>query len=459
MAITPLPFQKPIQMWVTGAFGKQVTPLDIKQTPVKNQPTQWQQKQSVSQFWATIKQKYPQYADMSDQELWSKMIQKYPVYQDMVSEQLTTTEKIQNVWEWLASYAWWLPKVISETGILDKPVARLQELTAKWLSKLTGKEYKVKEWWPTFSQFAAWSQVGWDPESKIAKRVETWADVLTMAGWLSAAAKWLWKRATKKWIEEVVSSKWTQRQMAEAIAEWRVKPWATWIKKFLLGSKPQVIEKQSIQNAAKTISSEIKNPAYKQPTKLYEQIDNLIETKAKWISSELKDIKIGSFTKDKANTYKLIENGILKNDAVNKLMTNKEINSLKNAIQSIKKAKTADDLWEARKILDLSTPDSVKKASSVSSDILQYRNSIWRQARSEINDLIENAAEKFGKWWVKNTFKSMSELYQVQDNILSKAGKIVKWTSWLLSSENLKRAAIWGAWLYWGNKLLDILQQ
>jgi hypothetical protein len=43
--------------------------------------------QTLEQFGQTIKQKYPQYNDMSDNELGQKMLAKYPQYQDMVSLQ------------------------------------------------------------------------------------------------------------------------------------------------------------------------------------------------------------------------------------------------------------------------------------------------------------------------------------------------------------------------------------
>jgi hypothetical protein len=55
------------------------------------------------------------------------------------------------------------------------------------------------------------------------------------------------------------------------------------------------------------------------------------------------------FTKDKAKTIKLIQDKILKNSAVNKLMTPKEIKEIELAVKNIKSAKTANELWEARK--------------------------------------------------------------------------------------------------------------
>jgi hypothetical protein len=43
-----------------------------------------QQKQTLEQFGQSIKEKYPQYADIPDAELGSKMLAKYPQYSDMV---------------------------------------------------------------------------------------------------------------------------------------------------------------------------------------------------------------------------------------------------------------------------------------------------------------------------------------------------------------------------------------
>jgi len=40
---------------------------------------------NTAEFGATIKQKYPQYKDMSDEDIGSKMLSKYPQYQDMVT--------------------------------------------------------------------------------------------------------------------------------------------------------------------------------------------------------------------------------------------------------------------------------------------------------------------------------------------------------------------------------------
>lgn len=49
--------------------------------------------QTVQQFGQTIKAKYPQYKDLSDEEIGSKMLAKYPQYKDMVSSQYSDRDQ------------------------------------------------------------------------------------------------------------------------------------------------------------------------------------------------------------------------------------------------------------------------------------------------------------------------------------------------------------------------------
>ena len=61
---------------------------------------------TIEQFGQSIKQKYPQYQDLSDAELGQKMLAKYPQYQDMIDP-----PKIETGRAWrqsLPSY-WFLP--------------------------------------------------------------------------------------------------------------------------------------------------------------------------------------------------------------------------------------------------------------------------------------------------------------------------------------------------------------
>ena len=39
---------------------------------------------TIEEFGKTIKEKYPQYEDVSDRELGERMLVKYPAYQDMI---------------------------------------------------------------------------------------------------------------------------------------------------------------------------------------------------------------------------------------------------------------------------------------------------------------------------------------------------------------------------------------
>lgn len=73
--------------------------------------------QTVQQFGQTIKSKYPQYNDMSDEELGRKMLVKFPQYSDMVSSQPTDQGSIESG--------------IAKTGLFDTPVVGglIQSLT------------------------------------------------------------------------------------------------------------------------------------------------------------------------------------------------------------------------------------------------------------------------------------------------------------------------------------------
>lgn len=59
---------------------------------------------NIAEFGQTIKKKYPQYNDLSDEEIGSKMLEKYPQYKDMVtvapviqqSKEPSTLEKVVN---------------------------------------------------------------------------------------------------------------------------------------------------------------------------------------------------------------------------------------------------------------------------------------------------------------------------------------------------------------------------
>jgi len=70
------------------------------------------EKQSLQQFGATIKTKYPQYQDMSDEELGSKMLAKYPQYQDMIQTE-SPVNRDEGAFE----------KMMGSKGLFDIPVA------------------------------------------------------------------------------------------------------------------------------------------------------------------------------------------------------------------------------------------------------------------------------------------------------------------------------------------------
>ena len=66
-----------------------------------------QQQYSVTEFAARIKEKYPSYADMDDQELVDKIVAKYPQYGEQIKKKDDTES-------------------VSEVGSLEPPVVEEQ---------------------------------------------------------------------------------------------------------------------------------------------------------------------------------------------------------------------------------------------------------------------------------------------------------------------------------------------
>ncbi len=83
-------------------------------------------------------------------------------------------------------------------------------------------------------------------------------------------------------------------------------------------------------------------------------------------------------------------------------------------------AGTMNDLWNTAKEYDASVPDSVKKATSVSSDSLQNKKQIWLQNRAILRDAINDSANGLGQT-SKQAFSDMRDLYEAQNGLLSKA--------------------------------------
>lgn len=79
-----------------------------------------------------------------------------------------------------------------------------------------------------------------------------------------------------------------------------------------------------------------------------------------------------------------------------------------------------NDLWVAAKDYDRSIKANVKNATDLSPEDLQTQKEIWLQNRSILRSAIKDSTTKLGKE-SQQAFSDMSDLYEAQNGILSKA--------------------------------------
>ena len=110
-------------------------------------------KMSLQQFWDTIKEKYPEYADKDSIELWQKMLEKYPEYSDRVD---TVANPMQE---------WKTPEISMPTQPIWEAIG--QDLTLWWwlLTLWISKLLKTPE---QFSKFVQ------DNAEKLKSRLVWW---------------------------------------------------------------------------------------------------------------------------------------------------------------------------------------------------------------------------------------------------------------------------------------------
>lgn len=364
---------------------------------------------------------------------------------------------IQNVGEWLASFAGNIPKVVAETWILDKPIKKWAVFLADKIRRGVGKApLTPAQIWqaPEFSEVAAGSQVGWDPESKVARTTELVADVTSVAWWLSPVIKkWASKigkvvakrQAAKKQTNVLwnLLEKPNVKNIRKAIMDWRLKPE---VKSLLKWTKAaEITPSDNIVRASEVVAKEIDKP-WKTATELYWQMWDLIESKAKTLQSELKTMKIWTMTKKRKQFVDALDEAMEVGDQLTR-SDMKKIDLLKT---KVKNAKTADQIRDARKQRDELFSEAVKNPTSTSAPSTLRMNKVWLAWRNTANDMLDDISKMFGKDWTREMFKDMSSMYEAQQVILDKAADFGKSAPWIIGIvwKRIKEAAI-GAWLVW----------
>ena len=131
---------------------------DFEVSEPEQQPEQKQElpvKMSLSEFWQYIKNKYPQYENISDEELWQKMLEKYPEYSNMVDLSIWLGSKPGTVWgiRWQIMELW---QQAADMGALERlnPVWKIASTVNEVVNNIPtmttedwDKFAKEKLWW------------------------------------------------------------------------------------------------------------------------------------------------------------------------------------------------------------------------------------------------------------------------------------------------------------------------
>lgn len=169
-------------------------------------------KLTIEQFWETIKQKYPEYADRDNAELWRAMLKKFPEYKEKVK----TDWLIKNIVWWALETAKWIPKLWAT--LLEKPITGLAAKVT-WLPKeQVQQSYKEQVLDP----------VMWNKDSaafQITKWVWDIAQTLALPVMWWAALKWtaIWQKAAQ--VVSNISKVWN---IGKGVTAWKIWLWAAW---------------------------------------------------------------------------------------------------------------------------------------------------------------------------------------------------------------------------------------
>lgn len=374
---------------------------------------------------------------------------------------------VKDFWEWLVSFAWWLPKVVAETWIVDKPASWLAGKIGNPIREALGKPALTNEQLSQqkFSDMAKGSQVWGDPESKLAKTTTTVMDTAALLTAIPWIIKWwvklAWikalKEAIKKWeVTEQAIKKWWAGWILDMIREWSNKVnkisalprW--WIKEqWALARRWSWVDdvvkpSQKTLDSVATITEEIPKSKNMWVQTLYTNISNTISSLSDWLSWKLKNIKIRSQTaKLKWLTDALDD---LYDETIE--YSKPTANAISKAKDAIVNATNADEAWEAAKKLDKLIPDSIKNGVANGwKDALVYGRR--RGARWAFNDYLDDVASWIDDVDVKKTFKKISDLYRwkwwIEENILLTTKKVTGMKDTIKSVA--KKSAMWVVWL------------
>ncbi len=406
---------------------------------------------------------------------------------------------VKNVGEGVVDFAGNLPNAVASTWILNKPAAAVARGAGNvarffWIPVASKEEVNKRLEANKFSDAARWSQVWGDPNSKVARTVSTVLNTAELIGWIGAlwagvarsiakkeaanlAAKqaagkltakditwtaWnnssIWKKGKK--VLDIVSESENAKQTKIALKDGRlVDNSRSKVGEFLFGTKkwPKVLPSQRSVESAGTILTEIPKASTK-PIKLFNQIGSKVDEIWGQLWDKLKTVDVSMLDDQKLKAYSKLDD-FLKEPSVQEFWGNANAKKVKALTDKILNAKNADEIRQARKEFDALTPESIKNITALSDAKAQVLNGFWKEARWEVNNLLDEVANNTSDLSVKKALKTMSNLYHGQNNILDKIGQTTKAKKGIINASNILKTIGVGALGAWWLNIYDKLNQ
>tara|TARA_R110002167_G_scaffold51504_2_gene149027 strand:+ start:2204 stop:3583 length:1380 start_codon:yes stop_codon:yes gene_type:complete len=249
------------------------------------------------------------------------------------------------------------------------------------------------------------------------------------------------KKGPKGSVGEVIAAPATAGEKSLALSQGRLETPKKGFLQKIFGSKDGTIAPTpKLIKAEEVITRDLPNLDTGNPAVVFEEVVKLGKTKADVLRPQLKAVPINKARKKSVETAaKSIEDSIIKNEDVFKLLTKKERDAATKLLEDIRSAKNAEDLWNARISYDRLIPDKVKKATELSDSVTQFRERSWLENRGEINNLLDDLASDVG---VKNDFLEMSSLYEAQENMIKRAKEFSKGEKGIFTTKNAIRLTL-----------------
>lgn len=243
-------------------------------------------------------------------------------------------------------------------------------------------------------------------------------------------------------ITQKIAPKLSKGERMAAISEGRV----TETGGKLFGRIDEVQATKKIEDAAKTVFKRIPDAAKKSTFEIANYARKEISSIAKRLEKNLKQVKLPeqevTETLDKWDALKTAQHNLPEWD-ISPGVSAKDQQVFEKYLEKLINADDLDGVWKIVQEYDDTVRTSIKNATNQSSDLAQFRSDTWRQNRTLLRDIVDRMAENLVPD-SKKSFKEMTDLYTVRNNIINNAEVFTKRKGGIFNPSDFAKKVIGG---------------